>query len=194
MTYSDSSEFFLLLVYFVQEINALVQAQKTKKTKKKHSCDAECLRWAFNLTELFHYNKRIYISSETSVRTEILKHHYNDELMSYFDIEWTQKLILHKYYWSELTENIKKYVFLCDMYQHVKMSRHHLYDKMQLLLCSNDFWKKIIIKIITNLLSCKWDNSVYNAILMIVDCYIKMIRYILTNKIFIVIEFADIFF
>ena len=32
--YSDSSEFFLLLVCSLQEINALVQAQKTKKVKK----------------------------------------------------------------------------------------------------------------------------------------------------------------
>jgi len=34
MTYSDSNEFFLLLVCFLQEINALVQAWKAKKTKK----------------------------------------------------------------------------------------------------------------------------------------------------------------
>jgi len=44
MTYNNSNEFFLLLVCFLQEINALVQAQKTKKVKKKHSCDTECLK------------------------------------------------------------------------------------------------------------------------------------------------------
>jgi len=124
MTYSNSSEFFLLLVCFLQEINALVQAQKTKKAKKKHSCDTECLRWTFNSTELLHYNEKVYISSETSVKTEILKCHYDDELMSHFDIEWTQKLVSCKYYWLKLTENIKKYVFSCDVYQHIKMSRH----------------------------------------------------------------------
>ena len=32
--YNDSKEFFLLLVCSLQEINALVQAQKTKKVKK----------------------------------------------------------------------------------------------------------------------------------------------------------------
>jgi len=107
--------------------------------KKKHSCDVEHLRWAFDSTELLHYNKKIYIFSETSVKAEILKCHYDDELMSHFNIEWTQKLVSHKYYWSELTENMKKYIFLYDVYQHVKMFRHHLYDEMQLLLCSNDF-------------------------------------------------------
>jgi len=73
----------------LQEINTLVQAQKTKKVKKKHSCDIEHLRWAFNLIELLYYNEKIYIFSETSIKTEILKCHYDDELMSYFDIEQT---------------------------------------------------------------------------------------------------------
>jgi len=115
-TYSDSSEFFLLLVCFLQEINILVQAQKAKKTKKKHSCDIECLKWAFNLTKLLHYNEKIYISSEISVKTEILKSHYDDKLMSHFNIKQTQKLVLYKYYYSELTENVKKYVFLYNIY------------------------------------------------------------------------------
>jgi len=50
------------------------------------------------------------------------------------------------------------------------------------------------MNIITDLSSYKWDNSVYNAILMIVDCYIKMIKYISINKTFITIELVDIFF
>jgi len=138
-TYSDSNEFFLLLIHSLQEINTLIQAWKTKKMKKKHSCDTECLRWAFNLTELFHYNKKIYIFSETSVETEILKCHYDDELMNHFDIEWTQKLVSCKYYWSELIEDVKKYVFSYNVYQHVKISKHHLYNEMQSLLHSNDY-------------------------------------------------------
>jgi len=44
MTYSNNSEFFLLLVHSLQEINALVQAQKAKEVKEKCSCDVEHLR------------------------------------------------------------------------------------------------------------------------------------------------------
>jgi len=50
------------------------------------------------------------------------------------------------------------------------------------------------MNIITDLLSCKWNNNVYDAILMIVNCYIKMIKYILTSKTLIAVELADIFF
>jgi len=47
---------------------------------------------------------------------------------------------------------------------------------------------------ITDLLSCKQSDSIYDAILVIVNCYIKMIKYISANKTFIVIELADVFF
>jgi len=47
---------------------------------------------------------------------------------------------------------------------------------------------------IIDLSLCKQDNSVYNAILMIVNCYIKMTKYISTSKTLITSELADIFF
>jgi len=50
------------------------------------------------------------------------------------------------------------------------------------------------MNIITDLSSYKQNNSVYNAILMIIDCYIKMTKYISISKTLIVIELADIFF
>ena len=50
------------------------------------------------------------------------------------------------------------------------------------------------MNIITDLSSCKWDNSIYNVILMIVNCYIKMTKYTSISKTLIAIELADIFF
>ncbi len=38
------------------------------------------------------------------------------------------------------------------------------------------------MNIITDLSSYKQNNNIYNAILMIVDCYIKMMKYKLTSK------------
>jgi len=50
------------------------------------------------------------------------------------------------------------------------------------------------MNIITNLSSYKQNNSVYDAILMIVDCYIKMTKHISISKILIAVELTDIFF
>ncbi len=47
---------------------------------------------------------------------------------------------------------------------------------------------------ITGLPSSKRDESVHDAILVVVDRYIKMVRYISTNKTLIAIQLTDMFF
>ncbi len=95
--------------------NSFVQAQKTEMTKKKRNHDTEGLRWAFNSTELLCYEERLYISSEAFIQAELLKRHHNDELTEHFSIEWTLKLVSHKYYSLKLVKDVKKYVFSCNI-------------------------------------------------------------------------------
>ena len=85
--------------------------------KRKCSYIAENLRWTFNKTELLCYKKQLYIFSETSVKTKLLRDYYDNVLVKHFDIEWTLKLMSYKYYWSKLTKNIKKYVFSYNICQ-----------------------------------------------------------------------------
>jgi hypothetical protein len=172
--------------------NSFVQAQKTEMTKGKRSCDTEGLRWAFDSTELLCYEERLYISPEASVQAELLKHH-DDELRN-FSIERTLELVSHKYYWPKLVKDVKKYVFSCDICQRVKAPRHHSYGEMQALPHSNGSWEEVTMNMITGLPSSKHDNSVHDAILVIVDRYIKMVRYISTNKTLTAIQLADMFF
>jgi len=192
--YDDSSEFFLLLVHSLQMNNLFVQVQKETIAKNKWSQNAEGLRWVFNMTELLQYEKRLYIPSEASVWTELLKHHHDNELTEHFSIEWTLELMSCKYYWSELVKDVKKYVFSCNICQRVKVSKHCSYDEMQVLPHSNSLWKKVIMNIITGLPSSKHSDSVYDAILMIVDRYIKMTQYIFISKTLTAMQLADIFF
>ncbi len=99
-----------------------------------------------------------------------------------------------KYYWPKLAKDVKEYVFSCDICQRVKTSRHHSYGEMQALPRPNDSWKEVIMNMITGLLSSKHDNSVHDAILVVVDRYIKMARYISINKTLTAIQLTDMFF
>ncbi len=65
---------------------------------------------------------------------------------------------------------------------------------MQTLPHSNGFWEKIIMNMITGLPSSKHSDSIYDAILVIVNHYIKMTWYISINKTLIAMQLADIFF
>ncbi len=174
--------------------NLFVQVQKVTIAKNKWSQNAEGLRWAFNMTELLQYERRLYIPSEASVQTELLKHHHDDELTEHFSIEWTLELMSHKYYWSKLVKDVKKYVFSCNICQRVKALKHHSYGEMQALPHSNSLWEKVTMNMITGLPSSKRSNSIYDAILMVVDRYIKMTQYISISKTLVAMQLADIFF
>jgi len=162
--------------------------------KNKWSQNAKGLRWAFDMTELLQYKRRLYIPFKASVWTELLKCHHDNELTRHFSIEQTLELVSCKYYWPELVKDVKKYVFSCDICQRVKVFKHYSYDKIQALPHSNSFWEKVIMNMITDLPLSKCSNSVYDAILMIVDCYIKMTQYISISKTLTAMQLADIFF
>jgi len=100
----------------------------------------------------------------------------------------------HKYYWPKLVKDVKEYVFSCDICQRVKASRHCSYGEMQALPRSNGPWKEVTMNMITGLPSSKHDNSVHDAILVVVDRYTKMVRYVSANKTLTAIQLADMFF
>ena len=87
MTYDDSSKFFLKLIWVLQLNSSLVQAQKTDRTKRKHSYVIKSLKWTFNKIELLHYKEQLYISFKISVKAKLLRCHHDDVLMKHFDIE-----------------------------------------------------------------------------------------------------------
>ena len=76
----------------------------------------------------------------------------------------------------------------------MKVSRHHSYSNIQLLLCLTDSWKEIIMNIIISLSSSKCRDNIYDAILVMIDCYTKMTRYLSTINKLITVELTDMFF
>ena len=192
--YSECADFFLLLVHSVQEMNVFVQEWKALIMKSKHCHNTEFFIWTVNFKKMLHHQERLYISSDEAIRAELLKHHHDNVLAEHFDIEWIQELLSCKYYWYELSEDVKKYVFSYDMCQKVKVSRHHSYSNMQSLLHLTDSWKEIIMNMIISLLLSKCEDNIYDAILVMIDHYTKMTRYLFTINKLTAVELTDMFF
>ncbi len=76
----------------------------------------------------------------------------------------------------------------------MKMKRYLSYDELRSLSRFTDSWKEITMNFITDLSPSKWKEVVYDLILVIVDCYTKMTRYLFTKKTLTVIELAKLFF
>ncbi len=76
----------------------------------------------------------------------------------------------------------------------MKMKRHLLYDELRSLSQLTNSWKEITMNFITDLSPSKWKEVVYDLILMIVDHYMKMTRYLSMKKTLTVIELTELFF
>ena len=136
----------------------------------------------------------MYVSKDIFVKEELLKHHHDDSLIEHFDADKIIKLLSWKYYWKSMIKDVKEYINTCDICQRIKMKHHQLYDELSMLSWFTDSWTEIIMNFITDLLSSKWKEVVYDSILMIVDCFIKMTCYLFIKKTLTAVELAKLFF
>ncbi len=143
---------------------------------------------------MIKYNESLYVSKDLSVREELLKCHHDDSLMKHFDADKISELLDRKYYWKSMIKNVKEYINTCDICQRVKMKHHLSYDELRSLSQFTDSWKEITMNFITDLSSSKWKEVMYDLILVIVNHYTKMTRYLSTKKTLTVIKLAELFF
>jgi len=192
MTYNFSSKFIVELIKILQQEDEFAVRLKADETTSIWKNDVEA--WTLNSQEMIEYNKLLYVSEDLSVREEFLKRYHDDSLVRYFDADKISELLNCKYYWKSMIKNVKEYIDTCDIYQRVKMKHHLSYDELELLSRLTDSWKEITMNFITDLSFSKWKEVVYDLILMIVDHYTKMTRYLSMKKTLTVIELAKLFF
>ena len=163
------------------------------KTKCRISIKKSIL-WRVNFKDLLFYEEQLYILKEELLKAELLKHYHNNVLAEHFEVERTLELIDYKYYWSDISKDIKNYIFSYNICQRIKVSRYCLYSKMQVLLHSEESWQKVTMNFITDLSLSKCRDCIYNAILVIVNCYIKITQYIFIVKTVTAVQLTDLFY
>jgi len=123
-----------------------------------------------------------------------LKRHHDNSLAEHFNADKISELLDYKYYWKSMIKDVKEYVNTYDICQRIKMKYHLSYDELRSLLQLTDLWKEITMNFITDLLSSKWKEVMYDSILVIVDHYMKMMHYLFMKKTLTVVELAELFF
>ena len=122
-----------------------------------------------------------------------MKIYHNDLYINYFKIKKIINLLYRKYYQQSLHKNIKKYVETCNIYQYIKILYYKLYDELASLPISKRVWNFILMNFIMNFSLLSWHDYTYNIIFMIMNQYIKMIRYFLIISIINIPELAELF-
>ena len=137
---------------------------------------------------------RTLVPERGGAREEILKLHHDDPLAGHFGRVRTLELIRRKYEWPKMAKDVRNYVSTCTTCQRVKPARHKPYGELQSLPLPSRPWSDITMDFITDLPPSKKNGRAYDCILVVVDRYTKMSRYIPTRKTIDATGLADIFF
>ena len=93
-----------------------------------------------------------------------------------------------------MTKNIKKYKKNCDMCQRTKTLHHRFYNKFLSLFILTRSWTKISINFIIKLFLNYYDDDIYDAILIIIDRFLKMTHYIFVKLTWSIKNLIDVLF
>ena len=175
---------FKLLMIKLEEFQEknfiIIKVRDQLKSQNQRDACAIC-EWSFQHNLLYYFHV-IYVFDETIIKAKMLRLHHDDSLTEYFRIKKTRSLLQRKFYWFRMLKDIKEYIQNCDVCQRVKAFRHYFYDETTSLLISVRSWKKILINFIIELFSSRYENDIYDAILVVVDCYSKMTFYIFAKS------------
>ncbi|PQM43474.1 hypothetical protein VC83_09660 [Pseudogymnoascus destructans] len=151
--------------------------------------------WRVDDAGILRFKGAAYVPPNQAVRMEIFKICHDDPLAGHFGYKKTQELIRRKYYWPGLDQEAREYVRGCDRCQRIKPVRHRPYGEMQGLRMPTKPFESISMDFITDLPpSIGADQAkASDSILVIVDRYTKVSKYIPCRKTITATELGRVF-
>jgi hypothetical protein len=125
------------------------------------------------------------------MRRLLLKQNHDDFHANHFDIKRTLELLKRKYYWSAMSQDVKKYVNACFACHRIKTIKHKFFEQLQSILMLKKSRLKWIMNFIIDLSFNVSRKVAYDSILVLVDRYTKYARYIRTRQNWIAVQLAD---
>ena len=150
-----------------------------KRIKKNGTREKEVLqalqkknRLAWEEDGVVYMEGRIYISNNKDIKEEILRENHNSVDIGHPGQHRMQELIKRTYWWPGLKEDVKKYVQGCVKCQQNKVQHQKKAGELHPLEIPEGLWQDISIDMIGPLPR----SNEMDTILVIVDCFTKMIR------------------
>jgi hypothetical protein len=125
------------------------------------------------------------------MRRLLLKQNHDDSHASHFDVKRTLELLKRKYYWSAMSQDVKKYVNACFACHRIKTIRHKSFEQLQSILMLKRFRLKWIMNFIIDLSFNVSKEIAYDSILVLVNRYTKYARYVRTRQNWIAVQLID---
>jgi len=123
------------------------------------------------------WKERVYVPDSIMLREEIITKHHDSELAGHPGYTKTYELITRTYWWPRMLEDIKQYVAGCERCQATKPNRQSKRNYLHPNEVPQNPWEIVSIDLIGPLP----ESAGYDGILVIVDRFSKMARYIPIN-------------
>lgn len=131
---------------------------------------------------LLYKNNILCVPDDSALKAELLKKHHDDPLAGHFGVAKTIELLTRKYLWEGLRKDVQEYVKSCAICQRTKAKRHKPYGEMVALPLPQGPFQELAMDYIVDLPPSGRGDGVSDAILVVVDRYTKMSKYIPCNK------------
>ncbi len=120
--------------------------------RKKVDLDSS-FKWNIE-NDLLHWKNKWYILSYL-LKRELLKQNHDDLYADHFKYEKTFDLLKKKYFWINMSKNVKEYVDFCSTCHRIKLVRHKSHDLLQVFSISENSKQNLTMNFITNLFFSK---------------------------------------
>jgi transposase InsO family protein len=142
---------------------------------------------------LLRYQNRIVVPQQKSLIYELLYLYHDDQFAGHWGVDKTRELLGRKFYWSGMTTDIREYITTCSICQNNAIPRHKPYGQLNPLPVPSRPWEEVSLDWITHLPTSYIGTGEFDAVLVVVDRYTKMARFIPTRGDLSAPEFAALF-
>ena len=131
--------------------------------------------------------------SSEFLKRKLFQQHHDDSRANHFDQIRILIFLKKQYSWPGNFQKIKKYCDSCITCHKIKFPRHKFHELMKLLFQSRGFWTNVIMDFIIDLSLSGKSKTVFDFILIVMNRYIKMIKYIPAKKNWIAEKLNNVF-
>ena len=164
----------------LQSIDKFCQEQSWRKLPNGHIRSGRWKgTWYTDAAGLVRQAGAVYVPEDFTIRSEILRVNHDDPWQGgHFGRKRTRKVIQRFYYWPHLARDVRQYISTCDICQRMKSPRHKPYGLLVPIPKPEGPWTDISLDFVTGLPPSVRRKVAYDALLVVVDRYSKMIRLI----------------
>jgi transposase InsO family protein len=133
--------------------------------------------WSKSKDGLIRFKNCVFVLNIPAIHQEILHRNHDDPQGGHFRENRTLNAIQSRYWWHGIAADIKEYIQQCAVCQQIAVHRHKPRGLLQPLPVLEKLMEWVSMDFITDLPPSKWENRVYDSILVIVDMYTKFAVY-----------------